>query len=157
MAKRIFSKVSPAVWHSPRFKKAGDDGRYLHLYFLTCGHQNSCGCCLIPEGYACADLDWPPDRYRKALQELCNLGLVSHDAETSEIYIERWFLHNKPMNKSHAEGTRRLISDIDSDTLREKVEEDFLETTDSPANAPPASENYGGHLSGSRFLRPVAG
>ena len=57
---REFTKVSPALWNSARFKGLSDDSsRLLYVYYLTCSHQNAAGCYHLPDGYACTDLGWP--------------------------------------------------------------------------------------------------
>src|SRR5262245_38681348 len=75
---REFSKISPAVWHSPRFNSLpSDDGRYLYLYLLSSPHQTSAGAYHLPEGYACADLGWSQKRYREARETLIEADLIS--------------------------------------------------------------------------------
>jgi hypothetical protein len=76
---REFSKISPRVWRSQRFRAlASDDARHLHLYLLTCEHQNSAGAFRLPAGYACNDLNWGQDRFSRALAELEEAGLMSN-------------------------------------------------------------------------------
>lgn len=131
MSKREFTKVSPNVWRSNRFRKLPtSDAQLLYLYFLTCEHQNSAGCFRIPDGYACADLGWEESRYLGARTQLVDGDMVSFDPEGEVIYIHRWFKHSPPMNDKHAQGTMRLIFEIESDTLRDKVEEEFQEADD---------------------------
>lgn len=129
MAKREFTKVSPNVWRSQRFRNlVTSDAQLLYLYFLTCEHQNSAGCFRIPDGYACADLGWGNERYAAAREILVTGDMVSFDPVGDVIYIHRWFKHSPPMNDKHAQGTRRLIGEIESDVLREKVETEFEES-----------------------------
>ncbi len=126
MSKREFSKVSPAVWRSGRFTGLEcSTAQVLYLYFLTCEHQNSAGCFRLPDGYACSDLGWGMQVYVDARRKLVEAGLICFDADTAEIYVERWFKHNPPTNEKHAIGTRRLIEAIESDAVREQVEADF--------------------------------
>ena len=115
---RDFSKVSPAVWQSARFNDLpSDDGRYLYLYLLTCQHQTSAGCYRLPDGYACADLRWSPDRLAKARQQLIAADLILFDAECSVVMITRWFKHNPPMNESHLIGIERVIERLPSEMI----------------------------------------
>lgn len=128
MSKRDFTKVSPAVWRSNRFRRlATTDAQLLYLYFLTCEHQNSAGCFRIPDGYACADLGWETGRYVTARDTLVDGEMVSFDQEGEVVYIRRWFKHSPPMNDKHAVGTRKIIADIENDSLREVVEAEFDE------------------------------
>ena len=125
MSNREFSKISPAVWRSGRFGALDTEAKMLHLYYLSCEHQNSGGCFRLPDGYACSDLGWDVDKYRSCRDRVVNAGLISFDPATFEIYVHRWFKHNPPMNDKHAIGTRRVIDAIESDTIRELVEADF--------------------------------
>jgi hypothetical protein len=125
MSKREFSKVSPALWRSERFTSLESKDQVLLLYFLTSEHQNSAGCYRLPDGYACSDLKWGLADYQTHRTRLIEADLIAFDQATLELYIRRWFQHCPPMNDKHAQGTIRLITDIDSDALRETAEADF--------------------------------
>ncbi|MCC0035339.1 MAG: hypothetical protein H6887_08780 [Hoeflea sp.] len=127
MSKREFSKISPTVWRSGRFNGLDSDAMVLHLYFMTCEHQNSAGCFRLPDGYACADLGWELGNYIRCRNQIIKAGLVSFDTESSEVFVHRWFKHNPPMNDKHAQGTCHIIQRIESDDIREKVEAEFQE------------------------------
>ena len=64
---RTFSKISPKLWRSPRFRslESGDE-RLLYLYVLTCEHQSSAGCFRLPDAYAASDLGWTEERLSDA-------------------------------------------------------------------------------------------
>ena len=129
MSGREWSKVSPALWRSPRFLGlTGSDERLLLVYYMTSDHMNSSGCYRIPDGYAVADLGWTLERYRKARPLLVDAGLISFDAATDEVFVDRWFKHNPPTNAKHAKGAKTLISKIESDALREKAEAECAAT-----------------------------
>jgi len=126
MGARKFSMVSPAIWRPGRFLSLGDPrAQVLYLYFLTCEHQNSAGCFRLPDGYACADLCWQVSDYVGVRQKLIDGEMIAFDAETSTIYVERWFQHCAAMSDKHAAGIRKIISAIESDVIREKAEADF--------------------------------
>ena len=128
MSAREFSKVSPAVWRSGRFRRLqGQMPKLVYLYLVTNGHVNSAGCYALPDLYACADLDCEVDAYTVARDALLAGEMIDYDPATSEILIERWFRHNPPMNPNHHKGTARIVSEIESDRLREKVEEALTE------------------------------
>ena len=117
---RDFSKISPALWHSPRFNSLpSDDGRYLYLYFLTCEHQNSAGCYRLPDGYACDDLRWSVERYASARKQLVEAGLIGFDESCSVLMIARWYKHNPPMNEKHFIGIERILEKLPSGAIRE--------------------------------------
>jgi hypothetical protein len=146
MATRQFCKVSPALWRSPRFNALDSDGKVLALYFLTSMHQNSAGCYAIPKGYAMSDLGWQRNRYESALSLVIEAGLVAYDDEAEVVYIERWYTHCPPQNEKHAQAIRRIISEIDSDEIRERAEADF-DIADSMRSGKP-----GDHLTSTGFM-----
>lgn len=125
------------------------DARLLHLYLMSCEHQNSAGCFRLPDGYACSDLGWEIGAYRETRDSLVTADLISFDPQTAEIYVHRWFKHNPPMNDKHAIGTRSIIERIESDAIREKVEADFQSADDdrkSKASKGNGAAAYGAHL-----------
>ncbi|TPM33888.1 hypothetical protein FJ955_03910 [Mesorhizobium sp. B2-2-2] len=127
-AVRQFHKVSPEVWRSKRFLALTNDQRLLWFYFSTGPHQTSAGCCKLPPAYAVADLGWTMNHYLTCLEALTDGDLVTCDSETSEIYVRRWFQTSPPTNAKHAAGISSNIYRLDSDEVRERVEEEFSET-----------------------------
>lgn len=121
MSERIFSKISPAIWRSRRFMGLSDRAKVLQLYLLSNAHITSAGCYELPDGYACADLDWSEADYFAARNELVREGLIDVDEALSIILIERWFRHNAPANADHAKGCRRRLAAIESERLRQKA------------------------------------
>lgn len=124
MAKR-FTKISSSLWRSKRFIALSDDAKLVFIYLLTSEHITSAGCCRLPDGYALVDLNWTPDRYRSARQELVDSGMVVFDTATSDLFVTGWFRHSPAMNQSHQKSIERCISEIESDAVRERAEEEF--------------------------------
>lgn len=133
--------VSRSVWRSERFGQLeAHRDKLAFFYFLTCEHQTGTGCYRLPDGYAVADLGWPMQEYVEARQMVQNAGLIDRDDETHEIYVERWLQNNPPQNPKHATGIRTLINQIESDRLREKVEEAYSEVWEAnPLNSIPSN------------------
>lgn len=150
MAARKFSMIAPALWRSKRFRALpGTDAQLFYLYTLTSEHMNSAGCFRLPDAYAASDLGWTEDRVETARLANVDGDMLVHDSETEEYFILRWFKHCPPMNKSHRQGTERLMSEIESDHVREATEADYA------AHVPPTTENVhdlSGRLTGSNFM-----
>ncbi|TBH09921.1 hypothetical protein [Rhizobium leguminosarum] len=127
MSARKFSMVSPSIWRSQRFGRLSERAKLLQLYFITCGHQNSSGCFSVPDLYACADLGWQLSEYAPARKELWDSGLIVFSPETSTIFVRNWFKHSGPSNDKHAQGTLRVIGEIEDEAVRLLVEEEFAE------------------------------
>ncbi|AKI00552.1 hypothetical protein IMCC20628_01845 [Hoeflea sp. IMCC20628] len=140
MSRRTFSKVSPSVWQSARFRALSEGERLVYLYYITCSHVDSAGCFHLPDLYACADLDLSPEEYEPMREALIAAGLIDYDTATSFVRIARWFKHNPPMNPKHAQGTRIRIEAIPSERLRmdclaefEPVEHGIIEKAEETA------------------------
>lgn len=125
MAERTFTKVSPSLWTSRRFRGVGSEARLHFLYLVTCAHIDSTGCYRLPDAYACADRGIDAATHAAVTAELIAADMIAADAEY--VLIKRWFKHNPPMSLDHATGTRRRIARIESDALRLECEEAFLE------------------------------
>ncbi|MCV3239672.1 hypothetical protein [Mesorhizobium sp. ZC-5] len=120
---RDFSKISPKVWRSKRFMNLpSDDARYLLMFLLTCSHQTSAGCFRMPDAYGATDMGWTTDRLNVARSHLVEGGLLAFDPTTDEYFVPGWFGHNRPMNASHQKAIVRLISELESDPVRERAE-----------------------------------
>lgn len=129
---RDFSKISPSVWRSARFTDlSSDDARFLYLFYLTCEHQTSAGAYRLPDGYACNDLHWTQERYRKARADLQTADLIEFDDAASVVMIRRWFKHNPPMNESHLTGIERVIERLESELIAEAISLELNEAWES--------------------------
>ena len=74
---RDYSKVSPKLWRSPRFRSLeSGDARLFYLFFLTCEHQSSAGCFRLPVAYAASDLGWTEERFQMARSALVEAELL---------------------------------------------------------------------------------
>lgn len=123
---RDFSKISPSVWKSKKFRALPDDSaRLVYLYLLTCPHGNSAGCFDLDPTYACTDLRISDKAYTKAIEAMCAVSLISYDHTENSIYLSNWATFNAPTNAKHAMG---LISQLDrasSVRLKALALEDF--------------------------------
>jgi len=128
---REFSKVSPLMWRDKTFRSlSSSDAKLFYLYICTSEHQTSAGCYRIPDGYAAADLGWEQPQLIRARQEVIEAGLVAYDADTCEIFVARWFETNPITNVKHYQGTLKHVLNVESDAIREAVEE-ALETSEA--------------------------
>lgn len=158
---RDFSKVSPKLWRSPRFRGLEDErAKLLYLYVLTCQHQTSAGCFKLPDAYVIADLGWATEHFAVARASLVEAGLLFHDPATEEYFVPRWYRHNPGTNTNHKKGICRLISELDSDALREIAEQEYSDCHPEESNPIAASSipnGNGSHLTNTRFLKSMGG
>lgn len=127
MAKRLYTKVSPELWTSRRFRGVDSITQCLYLYLLTNAHIDSTGCYRLPVAYGCADFGINEPAILACLEQLIQADMILHDASAEYVLIRRWFKHNPLTNPDHAEGTRRRVSLIESDDLRQECEAAFCD------------------------------
>ncbi len=154
MSTRRFTTISPAVFQSDRYLSVSSSARELFFYCLAGPHQTMIGCFRAPTLYIAADLRWKPEDVSCSLDELRNAGLIDFDDVTQEIMVERWFAHSQIATEKHMQGARRMIAEIASDYIRERMEhafEVFEQSRDKPRNALP---DRGNRLTNSTYLNP---
>lgn len=116
---RDYSKVSPTVWRSKKFRSLPDVlSRHVYLYLLTCPHANSAGCFDLHPMYACADLGITEKQYGDCLANLVTVGLVAWDDAENTVLIENWIEYNAPANPKHAMGMLAQLDQAASAALK---------------------------------------
>lgn len=125
---REFSKVSPSVWRSKKFRSLKSiEAKLVYQYLLSCPHGNSAGCFDLHLGYATADMDIEPIQYQNAIKELSEAGLIEVDEAESTVLIVNWFTFNFPANWKHAIGIISQLLQASSETLKRKAFQDLLQ------------------------------
>ena len=87
-----YTTVESFIWHDEKFRSLPEDARTVFLYLLTCPHGNMCGIFYLPDLYAASDLQWDVERYRKAIDTLCDTLLIAKDKDI--IWIKNYLKHN---------------------------------------------------------------
>ncbi len=125
---RDFSKVSPSIWRSKKFKSLGADmeAKHVYLYLLTCPHGNSAGCFDLPPLYASNDLGMTAEAYSKAIDSLSKADLIEWDEAEQTLLIVNWDEFNEPTNPKHAIGLLSQLEQAASKTLKTKCFHSFL-------------------------------
>lgn len=157
MSSRKFTMISPAVFQSDRYLSVSSEARELFFYCLAGPHQTMIGCFRAPDLYIAADLRWEPDHVRHRLNELQDAGLIRFDPATQEIMVDRWFSHSQIATEKHMQGARRMIADINSDIIRERLEDSLasLEGLRSrPKDRPASSQGQNSHLLQTALMKP---
>lgn len=150
---RDFSKVSPLVWRDKRFQSlATAEAQLAYLYMLTCEHQTSAGAYRVPDGYASADLGWNIDTWIAARTACVDAGLIVYDDGTSELFVVGWFEANPICNPKHGLGAERLILQIDSDSVREKAEVEYLQSHEAMQSRAASRAESNVRLVNTRFM-----
>jgi len=123
---REFSKVSPTVWRSKKFRGLPDmESRHVYLYLLTCPHANSAGCFDIHPMYAAADTGMAEERFLYCIETLSKAGLIEWDGAENTVLIGNWVEFNGPQNPKHALGILSQLAQVSSEALRSKAFQDL--------------------------------
>lgn len=110
---RDYSKIYTSIWKSKKFRNLdSDDARYFYFYLHTCPHVNSVGCFVLPIGYATADLRWPEDKVRKAIESLCEVSLIGFHWSEGVVRIVGFLRHDPFTNAKHAAGAIKAALDV---------------------------------------------
>lgn len=123
-----FHKVNPVVWQSKRFKALSDRDKLLWFYLVSSPHHQGSGCYRLDPKYASADMGTTEDEVLAGLKRLAEADVIIWDDAEDELLIRRWFKHSPPTNGKHAAGLYDRICGVDSDTIRERAEDEFSET-----------------------------
>lgn len=154
MSTRRFTTISPAVFQSDRYLSVSSSARELFFYCLAGPHQTMIGCFRAPTLYIAADLRWKPEDVSTALDDLKAAGLIDFDPGTQEIMVERWFAHTQLATEKHMQGARRMIAEINSDAIRERMEDAFAAFESSREKPPNPQPDRGNRLTNSTYLNP---
>lgn len=116
---RDFSKVSPTLWKSKKFRSVESiEARYVYGYLLTCPHGNSAGCFDLHPMYACADLGLSEIQYLDCINTLSKAGLIECDDVENTVLITNWLEFNEPANAKHAAGILLQLDQVSSTKLK---------------------------------------
>ena len=121
---RDYGKVHTSFWTSSNIHSLSDDGRMLALYLLTCPHGTIAGVFRLPDGYACEDLQWEPNRVKTTLSELSNNGFATRCEVTKWVWVIKHFEWNPPENPNQRKSAAKMADQV-PDSCSWKV--DFIE------------------------------
>lgn len=108
----MYTRVESKFWQDEKMRAVSDDARYLMLYFLTSPHRNILGFYFMPSPYACFDLGWNEERFRKALQELLQAGTVKYDTRTHMVLILNYLKHNPLENPNQVKSAVEKLDEM---------------------------------------------
>ncbi len=124
---RDFSKVSPRVWRSKKFRSLPDVwAKQAYLYLLTSPHGNSAGCYDLDPLYAASDIGMTEIAFREAIESLSIAGLIEFDKAEQTVLIVNWEAFNEPTNPKHALGLLIQLNQASSSTLKNAAFHRFL-------------------------------
>lgn len=115
---RDFTKVSPLVWRSKKFKRLEPIDRLIYLYLLTSAHSNSVGCYVLPLEYVALDLGMTPDDAIKGIERVSETLLIGFDSDEDLVLVHNFLTFNPPMNPNHAKMMQKEIGALPESRLK---------------------------------------
>lgn len=112
-----YQKIFKQIWHDEKFAQLSPLQQRLFLYLLTCPHGNLIGCYVLPEGYACADLNVHPEDLRKDFAKLLEMGLVRKCERTSVVLLPKFLKYNPLTNPNQKKAAARLLQELPKSPL----------------------------------------
>lgn len=108
----MYTRVESKFWQDEKMRAVSDDARYLMLYLLTSPHRNILGFYFLPSPYACFDLGWDEKRFKKALQELLQIGRIKYDAHAHVVLVQNYIKHNPLENPNQVKSAIERLEEI---------------------------------------------
>ncbi len=109
---RDYGRVYCSFWTSTDVQSMSDDAKLLAVYLLTCSHGTIAGACRLPDGYACEDLGWTPERVSKGFIELFERGFANRCETTKWTWIRKFLEWNQPENPNQWKAARKIVNQI---------------------------------------------
>lgn len=112
-----YVSIATRIWHDEKFRDLPEDARTLFLYLLTSPHGNMCGFYFLPPGYACHDLQWKEDKYKKAINVLASNKMVIVDGDV--VLIKNFIKYNPIKGPKQAAGAANRLKEVPENGLIE--------------------------------------
>jgi hypothetical protein len=109
---RDYGKVHTTFWSSATIQGLSEDARVLALYLLTSPHGTIAGVFRLPDGYACEDLKWSPERVSEGFRELLANGFANRCETTKWVWVDKHFEWNKPENPNQRKSAAKVAQSI---------------------------------------------
>jgi hypothetical protein len=109
---REYGKVFSSIWESSDFRELSEDGRALVLYLLTCKHITIAGVFRLPDGYACEDLQWTPERVSEGFRNLESKGFATRCEVSKWVWVRKFLEWNQPENPNQRKAAVKQANSI---------------------------------------------
>lgn len=109
---RDYGKIFSKIWESDDFRALSEDGRTLALYLLSCKHGTIAGVFRLPDGYACEDLQWSPERVSKGFADLFAKGFATRCNGTKWVWVVKFLEWNEPENPNQKKAAAKVAAQV---------------------------------------------
>lgn len=133
---RNYGKVYSRFWSSRDMRALTEDARYLALYLMTCKHCTLAGIFHLPDGYACHDMQWTPERLAEGFAELFRKGFATRCEHTDWVWITKHLEWNGLENPNQAKAAAKVLTEVPEYCCWladfQKAFENFIESSGKP-------------------------
>ena len=137
---RDYGKVHSSFWSSETIRSLTEDGRMLAIYLLTSPHNTIAGTFRLPDGYACEDLQWTPERVAGGFDELLAKGFAVRCHLTKWVWVRKHLEWNPPENPNQKKAAIKILVNIPDECIWKRSiferEGEFLGLPQLPAPNP---------------------
>lgn len=160
----MYTKIKNRFWQDEKMQAMSCDARYLMLYLLTSPHRNIICLYFLPAPYACFDLGWEMDKFKKVMQELITAGLIKHDTKSNVVLVKNYLKHNPLENQNQVTSAIKMLDQLPdtelfadllevlkeceksyitplTERLAERLPEPFQNPLGNPSETVPATSN----------------
>ncbi|MES2973390.1 MAG: hypothetical protein V4757_07265 [Pseudomonadota bacterium] len=82
------------------------------LYLLTCQHGTIAGVFRVPDGYACEDLQWTPERVAEAFRETLSKGFANRCETSKWVWVFKFLEWNPPENPNQRKSAAKIAAAV---------------------------------------------
>jgi hypothetical protein len=133
---RDYGKVHTSFWSSSNIRELSEDGRALALYLLTCPHGTIAGVFRLPDGYACEDMQWTPERVSKGFAELLSNGFANRCGTTKWAWVTKHLEWNPPENPNQRKAIAKVAGSVPDECSWKREFMRVSGLSDVPASEP---------------------
>jgi hypothetical protein len=116
---REYGRLHVSFWTSDTIRSLGDDGRTLAAYLITCEHNTIIGAFRLPAAYACDDLGWDLERFKKAFRTVEDAGFAIYCRKSQWVCIVKFLEWNKPENPNQIKAVTKALAGLPETSFSE--------------------------------------
>jgi len=118
-----YIRIKSRFWSDEKVVSWDNDTKLLALYLLTSPHNNILGCCVLPELYICADLEWSAERLSKPFQKLLDDEYIKYDKNCRLLFIKNYLAHNPIRNGNQVVAANKQLRELPKSPLLQDLKQ----------------------------------
>ncbi|MEM4359695.1 MAG: hypothetical protein QXT45_04145 [Candidatus Bilamarchaeaceae archaeon] len=115
-----YRQVHCLIWNDDKFPFLRDDTKLAFFHLLTTPFSNAIGLYKAPiEGLA-AEIRWPARRYRDAIQDAIQHGIIDVDEKALLVWVKNFLKYNPPTSPNQPKTWRTIFDELPPSPLKTK-------------------------------------